>query len=141
MKALTKRVLSGLGKVGKALTQENTIKNDGGLSSLLVPRQVNGAGAALIVGGSLAFTAGSKGLESRNRAKLGRISYSNGLARMTNSFTSGGVEAMHRVSGGNPAIFSDLAEESLSSGGIAGRIEDYGATPELISALYNMGGR
>lgn len=128
-------------KVLKALTVENTIKNDGGLSSLLVPRQVNGAGAALIVGGGMALSMGSEGIKSRNRASLGRVSYSNGLARMTSSFTSGGPEAMHRVSGGNSAIFSDLAEESLASPGLIGKIDDYGATPELVSALYNMGGR
>ena len=48
---------------------------------------------------------------------------------------------MHRVSGGNPGIFSDFAEEVVSSPGVTGKIDDYGATPELISALYNMGGR
>lgn len=132
--------MKGLKTIGKVLTQENTIK-DGGISALFVPRQVNAAGAAVIIGGSVAFTAGKEGFKSRNRAALGRVSYSDGMARMTNSFTSGGVEAMHSVSQGNPEIFKDLAEESLRSRNAISRIQDYGANPELISALYNMGGR
>jgi hypothetical protein len=134
--ASVKKVLKGL---GKALTQENPI-SDGGVSSLLIPRQVNGVGAALVIGGSMAINAGSEGLKSRNRARIGRVSYSDGMARMTNSFTSGGVKAMHNLSKGDSAIFSDLAEEAIASPGIAGKINDYGATPALISALYNMGG-
>jgi hypothetical protein len=139
--ALAKRALKGLGKVGKALTQENNIADGGGLSSLLIPRQVNGAGAAVIVGGGMALSMGNEGFKSRNKASLGRVSYGGGPARMTSSFTSGGVEAMHRVAGGNSAVFADLAEESLNNGSLGGAIENYGATPELISALYNMGGR
>lgn len=139
--ALAKKALKGLGKIGKALTQENTVANGGGLSSVLIPRQVNGAGAALIVGGGLAFGMGNEGIKSRNKASLGKVSYGSGIARTTKQFTSGSVEAMHRVSGGNPAVFTDLAEETLNNGSFMGAIENYGATPELISALYNMGGR
>jgi hypothetical protein len=47
---------------------------------------------------------------------------------------------MHRASRGNPAVFSDMAEEVLKSDNLMGKIETYGATPELISALYGMGG-
>lgn len=131
--------MKALKTIGKALTQDNPI-DDGGISSLLIPRQINGAGAALIIGGGVMFNAGSEGLKSRNRARLGSVSYSDGMARMTNSFTSGGVKAMHNLSKGDSAIFSDLAEEAVASPGIAGKINDYGATPALISALYNMGG-
>lgn len=139
--ALAKKALKGLGKVGKALTQENTIKNDGGLSSLLISRQVNGAGAAVIVGGGMMLSMGNEGIKSSNKAKLGRVSYGGGPARMTQSFTGGSLEAMHKISGGNTAVFSDLAEEVVTGRGPLGSLETYGATPELISALYNMGGR
>ena len=138
--AKSKLVSKTLKVAGKALTQENPVA-DGGLSALFVPRQINGAGAALIVGGGLAFSAGKEGFKSRNRMSLGKVSYENGMARMTNSFTSGGVEAMHQISNGDPEIFKDLATEVVRSKNSISRVEDYGASPELISALYNMGGR
>lgn len=124
--------------VGKALTKSNTVSDGGGLSALLVPRQVNAAGASLILGGSLLFGVGKEGFAASNRAKLGKVSYHGGPARMTSSFTSGGVQAMHRASRGNPQVFSDIAEEVVRSNNPIGKIETYGATPELISALYNM---
>lgn len=140
--AIVKKALKG---IGKALTTENKVFNSdgwhGGLSALLVPRQVNGAGAALIVGGGAALSFGSAGLQSRNRAKLGRVSYSDGMARMTKSFTTGVVPAMKQASGGNYAVFADMAEEVVAGKGLDGMIDDYGASPALISALYNMGGR
>lgn len=138
--AMTNRVLKGIKSVGKALTTENKIADGGGLSSLLVPRKVNGAGMALIVGGGLTIGLADSGIKSRNQALLGKVSYGDGMARMTGSFTSGAVPAMKRASGGNYEAFSDMAKGVVSSGGY-GAIEDYGATPELISALYNMGGR
>lgn len=138
---MTKKVLSGLKTIGKALTQENPINDGGGLSSLLIPRQINGAGTALVVGGVGAFNLAKEGVKGRNRMKLGRVSYADGPARMTNSYTTGAVQAMKRASGGNYAVFSDMAEEAISSSHLMGKIDDYGATPELISALYNMGGR
>lgn len=135
MKMVTK-TLKGL---GKAFTTPNTIEN-GGLSALLVPRKVNAAGAGLIVGGSFFFNAGKEGVKGRNKAALGPVSYSGGPARMTQSFVSGSVQAMHDVSGGNYAAFSDMAGGVMAGSTVGGKIENYGATPELISALYNMGG-
>lgn len=136
--AVIKKTLKGLGKV---LTQKNSFNNDGGLSSLVIPRQVNGAGAALVIGGGAAIGVANEGFKSHNRAKLGRVRYGNGPARMTSSYTSGAVQAMRRASNGNYAAFADMAEEVVGNASIGGVIENYGATPELISALYNMGGR
>lgn len=132
---------SGIAKAFKTLTVENTLANDGGLSSFIIPRQVNAAGATLIIGGSVAVAAGKEGIVSKNKASLGRVSYDAGMARMTRAFTSGGIEAMHRASRGNPDAFSDMANEALGAQSLGGEIETYGATPELISALYHMGGR
>lgn len=132
------KILKG---IGKAVTKPNTIANGGGLSSLLIPRKFNALGATLVVGGVSAFNLGKEGLKGRNKAVLGRVSYSDGLARMTNSYTTGVVPAMHRASGGNYAAFSDMAEETMQGNTLGSAIENYGATPELISALYHMGGR
>ena len=57
---------------------------------------------------------------------------------MTKSFNTGSVSAMHKASKGNYAAFSDMAEEVVNHTGLS--IDDYGASPALISALYNMGG-
>lgn len=139
--AVSKKFLQGAKTVGKALTQENRVDDYGGLSALLIRRQVNTGGAGLIIGGVTAFNFAKEGLKGHNRTKLGRITYADGPARMTSSYTSGAVKAMKRASGGNYAIFSDMAKEVVTNDSIAGRIDNYGVTPELVSALYNMGGR
>lgn len=136
-----KKLANGAKKVFKSLTMENNISNDGGLSSLLIPRQANGKGVAVITGATALFALGDTGIKSRNRTKMGRISYGDGPARMTSSFTTGAVDAMKRASGNNPQVFSEMAQDVVTGGGIGGKIETYGVTPELISSLYNMGGR
>lgn len=136
--ATQSKVLSGAKAIGKALTKPNTIENGGGLSSLLIRRRLNTAGGLTAVGVVGAVTFGSEGVKAHNTAKLGKVSYSNGMARMTNSFTTGAVPAMMKASGGNYAAFSDMAEEVVTA---RMSIDDYGASPALISALYNMGGR
>jgi hypothetical protein len=139
---LAKKTLSKAGKAFMALTQENSIKNNnGGLSSILVPRQANLAGVGVIAGGTILLGTGKAGFKSGNKAQLGDVSYTKGPARMTNSFISGGVKAMHDVSRGDPAVFSDLADDVLQPKSLGAKIDDYGANPELISALYNMGGK
>lgn len=136
--AMVTKVVKG---IGKALTEPNTIANGGGLSSILVPRRFTAGGAAIVLGGIGSANVANEGIKARNRAKLGRISYVGGPARMTGSYTSGAVQAMHKASGGNYAVFSDMAEEMVQGPGIGGIVENYGATPELVSALYHMGGR
>ena len=137
---LTKKLLKAGKVVGKAITAPNTVET-GGLSAYLVRREFNTAGIALIATGATAFNFGKEGLKARNNAKMGRVSYGDGLTRMTKSFTSGVPQAMRRASGGNYAAFSDMAEEVVAGQGLFETIDTYGANPALISALYNMGGR
>lgn len=132
------KILKGAKTIGKALTTPNTIENGGGLSSLIVRRKFNPAGAGLIMGGIGAITLGNEGLKGHNKATMGKVRYAGGPARMTQSFTSGAVQAMHKASDGNYAVFNDMAEEVVSGTSLSGTIETYGATPELISALYRM---
>ena len=141
--AMAKKALNTLGKVDKALTSENNIANGGGLSSLIVPRKINAKGAALLIGGMAVFTTGKEGFKAHNANKMGKISYMDGPARMTKSYTSGVVPAMMKASNGNYAAFSDMAEEVVSGhDNVFGSIlDDYGANPAMISALYGMGGR
>ena len=136
-----KKLANGAKKIFKSLTVENNLKNDGGWSSLLVKRQVNGKGIAVIAGASTLLSLGDTGIKTRNKTKMGRVSYGDGPARMTSSFTTGAVDAMKRASGNNPQVFSEMAQDVVTGSGIGGKIETYGATPELISSLYNMGGR
>ena len=136
-----KKLANGAKKIFKSLTVENNLKNDGGWSSLLVKRQVNGKGIAVIAGASTLLSLGDTGIKTRNKTKMGRVSYGDGPARMTSSFTTGAVDAMKRASGNNPQVFSEMAQDVVRGSGIGGKLETYGATPELISSLYNMGGR
>lgn len=128
-------------KILNATTEPNTIATGGGLSSFLVPRRFNAPSAIAIMGGIGAFNMAKEGLKSHNRAKLGRVSYGDGLARMTDNFGSGVAKVAKRASYGNYNAFSDMTEEVVSSPGIVPKIEDYGANPAFISALYHMGGR
>ena len=121
-------------KVLNAVTKPN---NDGGLSSLFIRRRFNAGGVIGITGIVGGVSLANEALKERNTAKLGRIYYDNGPARMTKSFTSGSVQAMKRIANGNHAVFSDMAKEVVSSA----PIDDYGASPALISAIYHMGGR
>ena len=136
-----KKLANGAKKIFKSLTVENNISNGGGLSSLLVRRQVNGKGIAVIAGASTLLSLGDTGIKTRNKTKMGRVSYGDGPARMTSSFTTGAVDAMKRASSNNPQVFSEMAQDVVTGSGIGGKLETYGATPELISSLYNMGGR
>ena len=141
--AMVKKVLNTLGKVGKSLTTENTIAKGGGLSSVLIPRKVNAKGAAVLIGGAALIGTANEGLKARNVNKMGKITYANGPARMTKSYTSGAVPAIMQASQGNYEIFSDMAEEVVNGHlNIAGSIlDDYGATPAMIASLYGMRGR
>ena len=136
-----KKLANGAKKIFKSLTVENNISDGGGLSSLLIRRQVNGKGIAVIAGASTLLSLGDTGIKTRNKTKMGRVSYGDGPARMTSSFTTGAVDAMKRASGNNPQVFSEMAQDVVTGSGIGGKLETYGATPELISSLYNMGGR
>lgn len=136
-----KKLANGAKKMFKSLTVENNISDGGGLSSLIIPRQVNGKGIAVIAGASTLLSLGDTGIKTRNKTKMGRVSYGDGPARMTSSFTTGAVDAMKRASDNNPQVFSEMAQDVVAGSGIGGKIETYGATPELISSLYNMGGR
>lgn len=113
----------------------------GGLSALLIPVKASPLGVGLIMGGISAVGIGNTAIQHRNRAKMGRITYSGGPARMTKSFTSGGVEGMMRASKGNYEVFSDMVSDAMTNNSIGGIIENYGVTPQFVSALYGMGGR
>lgn len=122
------------------MTESRTIE-EGGLTALLVKRQLNPAGLALVAGGVTLYNAGKGGIDAHSRAKMGRISYDSGMARMTNSFPTGAVEAMKDASGGNYSAFADMAKNVVSRPGPINQLQDHGATPDMIAALYHMGGR
>jgi hypothetical protein len=129
----------GLAKgILNTFTMPNKMDNGGGFSSLLIRRRLNPVGGLTVMGVAGGAALFNEGLKGRNRAALGRVSYSDGMARMTSSFTSGAVPAMYRASGGNYEVFSDMAKSVVTT---PGSIDDYGASPALISALYGMGGR
>ena len=114
-----------------------TVPNDSqnGLISAVVPRRLKpgiaGAIFAAPITGSTAQTL--LGMH------MGKISYSPGMTQMTGTFGSGAVEAMMRGSQGNYSKFAAMAERVVQGDGIINKIDNYGVTPQFISALYNMG--
>ena len=140
MAGVTKKILK---EAVETFTSPNNIANGGGLSSLLIPRRVNAKGAAVLIGGAAVLTTGKEGLKARNVNKMGKISYMDGPARMTQSYTTGAVQAMMKASNGNYEAFSDMAEEVVNGhmNSIGAILDDYGATPAMVASLYGMGGR
>lgn len=140
MAGMTKKILK---EAVETFTSPNTIANGGGLSSLLIPRRVNAKGAAILIGGAAVLTTGKEGLKARNVNKMGKISYMDGPARMTQSYTTGAVQTMMKASNGNYEAFSDMAEEVVNGhmNPIGAVLDDYGATPAMVASLYGMGGR
>lgn len=122
-------------KAVKAMVEPNTIQ-DGGLSALLMPVKASPLGVGVILGGMTGLGLANQAFQQHNKSKMGKISYGGGPARMTGSFTSGAVPAMHRASGGNYQVFSDMASHVMNEGS---EIQNYGVTPQFVSALYGMG--
>lgn len=86
-------------------------------------------------------TAAPAVLKAHNKANIGRVTY-DGPDRMTHRVTSGAVQDAMQISGSNPEVFSELMEPVVRTRGtVAHALDDYGANAEMISALYNMGGR
>ena len=140
MAGMTKKILK---EAVETFTSSNTIANGGGLSSLLIPRRVNAKGAAVLIGGAAVLTTGKEGLKTRNVNTTGKISYMDGPARMTQSYTTGAVQTMIKASNGNYEAFSDMSEEVVNGhmNPIGAVLDDYGATPAMVASLYGMGGR
>lgn len=126
-----------MGLITKALTKPNK-----DFSSVLFPKRLNFVGGTLAIGGVTALASGNEMLKAHNARKLGRVSYADGMNKMTKSFTTGVVPAMMESSGGNYQAFADMSHEIVKGPTIVDNIvDDYGATPQMISALYGMGGR
>lgn len=118
-------------------------RSSAGIVTAIIPRRFKtpvGIGIAGAVGAGII---GKELFGNGNAARLGRVTYDAGPARMTKAYSSGAVETMMKESGGNYAAFADMAEEVVHGhGNVFGRVlDDYGADSKLISALYNMGGQ
>lgn len=140
MSGVAKNMAKKALQFGADVTEKNAFKT-GGFSSLLVPRKFKKEAAMGIAGVAVAGSLAGEGIKGRSRAKLGRVSYADGMSRMTNSFTTGAVNVARRTSKGNYEVFNDMIEETFNNGlSLSRTVDDYGATPEMISSLYGMGG-
>lgn len=114
---------------------------DGGITALLVPKQLSPKGLVLGTIGMGLVGIGKGMVDAASRKSYGRISYEGGMARMTGTFNSRAVESMMQGSGGNYSAFSDMAQHVVKRPGLINALNDNGATPQMIAALYHMGGR
>lgn len=103
-----------------------------------VPRVATWRGFGVVTAGMLGVQLISDMHNNMGNVKTGRVSYADGPSKMTKPFTSGIVEAMQDASQGNYEIFSELASDVLKSPNALARMDDLGANPKMISALYNM---
>lgn len=135
---LGKKILKG---AWNATTMDNlTPETGGGLTSAVITKQVNGLGFGLLGLATAGFGIAKESFGAANRRKLGSITYQDGLTQMTNSFGSKAVPTMMKASKGDYQAFAGMAGNVVKSPGL-NKIDDFGATPAMIAALYNMGGR
>ena len=120
-----------------AFTVPNESEN--GLLSAVVTRRLKPSVAGAVFVAPIVGSTAQTLLGMHNRRKMGKISYSPGMTQMTGTFGSGAVEAMMRGSQGNYTKFAAMAERVVQGDGIINKIDNYGVTPQFISALYNMG--
>ena len=105
----------------------------------LLPKIISGEGAALVGGGMLAVGAVNSGIKARNNAKLGKVVYNGGPDRMTQSYTTGAVNAIRRIAD-TPEEFSELTQSAMSGGefSFGQKLEDYGVNDKFVAAFYGM---
>lgn len=109
-----------------------------GITGLIAPT-LGPVGLGIGIAGPIGINLGKGMIAAHNKGITGRVSYQPGMARLvSDNVNTGVVPAMKRASQGNYGKFSALANNVLTRG--IGIIDDYGATPAMISALYNMGG-
>lgn len=107
-------------------------------SSEFVPRIATARGAGVVTALALGAEFVGDVISGASGHSLGKVSYADGMSKMTKPFTTGVVEAMHEASQGNYEIFSDMAEEVIKPKNLLSKVDDFGANPRFISALYNM---
>lgn len=135
---------SGAGKLMAKLTDKRRgptwfSRPSRGIShSEFVPRIATGAGAAVVTAGAIGMSLVSDIFHGLGNGVTGKVSYANGASKMTNGYTTGVVEAMHNAAQGDYGIFSELADDVLSSPNLIAKIDDLGANPKMIRSLYNM---
>lgn len=136
--AMVNKILDAGKAVGSVLLEPNDPAQRG-LTGLFIPK-LSKVGLGIGIAAPMAMSLGATFLSASNRAAVGRVTYQPGLARMVGGTNTGAVEAMKRASQGDYGVFSEMAEKVVSNGSFTSFIDDYGASPALISALYNMGG-
>ena len=123
----------------KKMIEPNKIQDGGGLSSLLVPVKASPLGVSVIGAGILGVSAVNNLVATRNKHTLGRITYMGRPARMTSSVPNSPIASgITRVSGGNPELAAGIIEDVMTNDSITGKIQNYGVTPQFVSAFYGM---
>jgi hypothetical protein len=111
-----------------------------GITSKLVPYQLNKTGVKVGFGIGAAAAIGKEMHTNHNRMKMGPITYEGGAARMTHNVTSGAIEAIKDTTT-DPEVRADMIKHIMRSddGGILSNIDEMGVDPEFVSAFYGMG--
>ena len=122
----------------KKMIEPNTIADGGGLSSLLIPVKASPLGVGVITAGIWGASAVGDIVAGQNKKKLGRVSYQGRPARMTSGVPTQITNGIARASKGNPELAAGMIEEVMTNTSIIGKIENYGVTPQFVSAFYGM---
>ena len=123
----------------KILQPNQTIQEGGGLTSVIVPKQLTKLGVGIGFGVMAGATLGVEMFKQHNKMKMGPVSYTGGPDRMTHNITSGAVEAIQQVTK-DPAVQQDMIKKMMHStnDGMLNNIDEYGVDSEFLSAFYGM---
>ncbi len=125
--------------MGLLFKPNRTFAEGGGVTSILIPKNLTKVGVAAGFGVGAGAALGSEMLRQHNRIKMGPISYEGGAARMTRNITSGAVEAINEVTN-DPAVRADMLSKMLRTyDGVMNNIDEYGVDADFVSAFYGMG--
>lgn len=116
-----------------------TFAEGGGLTSILIPKQLGKGGVAVGMGVLGVGAVAEQAFASHNRLKAGPIRYGGGPARMTNQFSSGMVEAINNATD-DPAIKADMINHIMHNrtDGALSNLEQHGINQDFMNAFYGM---
>ncbi len=124
----------------KFIKPNRTFAEGGGLTSKLIPYQLDKAGmvagvGAVAVGGTL----GAEMMRRHNQMQLGKIVYTGGPARMTDNFSSGAIEAIQQITK-DPEVQADMLKKIVrTQDSVLSNMEEFGVDDQFLSAFYGMG--
>ena len=121
------------------LKPNRTLAAGGGITSNIIPFQLNKKGVALGIAGLAGIGFVTAGLDNKHRMDMGPVTYQGGPARMTSQLNTGAVQAINQITD-DPEVRADMLKNIMHDNtSIMDSIEQHGVDDQFLSAFYGMG--